>query len=98
IFIDEIHLSLLVRKLTCTITGGFVHHGWRIDFFISCFHVPVKKELNQSALQTCSFAQIYRTTCTSDLNSQFKTKQMVFSCKLPLRSGALAQSINILGL
>src|SRR5690606_36389955 len=93
IFIDEIHLSLLVRQLACTITGGFVHHVWRINFFISCFHVPVQKELNQSALKTCSFAQIYRKTCTSDLISEFKSNQVVFLGQFPMRTVSIAQSL-----
>ena len=84
-----IHLSLLIRKLSRTITGSRVHHRRRHDLQVTGITSLIQEEVDQRTLQTSALSFIDRETCSRDLNTQIEINQIIFLRQFPVRKSVL---------
>ena len=82
-----IHLIAFIRQLSRTVTGIFINHDGRHDFFVTGPGILIQEKLYETHLQPGTFSFVYRKTCPGQLNAQIKINQIVFFCQLPMRQG-----------
>ena len=87
IHLTVIHLSLLVRQLSCAVAGSLVNNCWRHYLCISCSTSLIEEEVDEGSLQTCSQADIDRESGTSNLYAQVEVDEIIFLCQLPVGQG-----------
>ena len=80
-----IHLTFLVRKLASAISRGCIHHGRRHDFGVTRSASFIEEEIDESALEACTHADIYREAGARNLNAEVKVDKVVFLSELPVR-------------
>ena len=90
-----IHLTFLVRQLTCAVTRGGIHHRWRHNLRITALAGLVEEEVDEGALQTGTLAYIHGESGTGDFYAQVKVDKVVFLGELPVGQGILDTQLGI---
>ena len=62
-----VHLSFLIGQLACSVTGSCIYHCRRHDFQIASLAGFVQEEVDQCALQLCTFSFVNRESGSCDL-------------------------------
>ena len=82
--VGMIHLTFLVRQLTCTQTRSLVDNVRRLYLQVSALACLVEEESLQSALEAGHLADIYREACTGNLHTQVEVYQVVLLQQVPV--------------
>ena len=85
IFIDKIHLPFLVGELAGAVTGSFIDNIRGLYFKITGIGSPVEEELDESALEFRTLADVHRETRSGDLYTEIKVDEVVLPGKIPVR-------------
>ena len=86
-----IHLSLLIRKLTGTVTRSLVHNVRRLYLKVATLASFIKEERLKSTLQASHLAYIDRETGTCNLNAQIKVDKIELFAKIPVAHSVLRE-------
>ena len=86
-----VHLSFFIGKLPRAIARSDVHHCRRHYFCIAGFACLVQEEVDERALQLCTFAFVYGESGTGNLNAQVKVYQVIFLGQFPVGQGIFGQ-------
>ena len=90
-----VHLTFLVRKLTCAVSRRFIdHQGWH-DLHIPCFLSLIQEESDQCTLDLCSFTCIHWEARSSDLHSQLEVYKAIFRGQFPVWNGFIMKLRNL---
>ena len=79
-----IHLSFLIRKLTCSISTGFVNYNWGLNFTIAGCMCLVEEKINQCTLDLCAFPFVNRKSRAADFNAEIEIYDVIFLNQLPM--------------
>ena len=73
-----IHLTFLIRQLTCPVAGSSIDNDWRHYLRIAGFARLVEEEVDECALQARSLSDVDGETGTGDLNAEIEVYQVIF--------------------
>ena len=81
-----VHLALLVGQLSCAVTRCGVNYGRRHDLSVTGLVSLGQEEIDECALQLCTFSYIYGESCACYLYTQVKVNQVVLLGQFPMRN------------
>ena len=91
IYLTVVHLSLLVGELSCAVARCCVDHIGRFYLKVTCLVGLVEEELDEGALQACSFTDIYRESGAGDFHTQVEVDEVVFFSEIPVGEGVFTE-------
>src|SRR5574344_1062890 len=78
IYLAVVHLTLFVRELSRSVTGILIHNQRWLNLKVSTFTCFFEEKCLKRTLQASHRSNIYRKSCTADLNTQVKVYQIEF--------------------
>ena len=91
---NRIHLPFLIRELSGSDTGSFVHHKRRNVLGISCLICFIEEETDQCSLELCPFAFVEWESCAGHFRAQLKIDEVILLSKFPVWFSSFVQSWN----
>src|SRR5690606_22349714 len=92
--VHAIHLTLLIRKLTGTVSGGFIYENRRLYFRISLLRGLVKEKVYERALKLCSFSLVNRKAGARKFHTKVEVDDVVLLDQFPRRDSIGGQLRN----
>ncbi len=84
IFVDVVHLALLVGELSRTVARSLVYYKRWLHLEISGLACLVEEELYEGTLQTRSLAEIYGETGAGNLHAEVEVDDVVLLGQIPV--------------